>query len=476
MTHGPVFAAEHGTAEAPAAETLTSRLAAFIHELRYDRLPPLVVERARLAILDTVGVALAATRAPIGQSIIWFAGSVGGSPQATILGTDLKTSAIWAAFANGTLAHALDYDDTNYGMNGHMSSILVPVALAVAEREHASGRAVIEGYVAGFEVGSRLGRDMNPDHYEVGWHSTATLGHLVAAAAAAKVRGLDERATRMALGIAATEAGGLRVNIGTMTKPLHSGLAAKNGVLAADLAAAGWSSADDAIGGRYGFVDLFSPNRPVGAALDGLGETYDVATVWVAQKPYPSCAASHRAIDALLDLRTRHGFAADEVERIDCGVDYMVPTYMTYPEPRTAEEARFSMEYTLAVAATDGRVGLEQYEPERLGDPRVRDLARRVRMYIHPEEAGRESWKVRFVELDVRLRDSRAYQTRVYEQRGHPNNPMSLDELKAKYRDAAGRALDRTDVEKSMELLLGIGRVEAFGDLMRVLGRFSPVK
>lgn len=452
-----------------AVAALTQRLSAFVHGVRFDRLPDLVVERAKLATLDTLGVALAAVGTPIGQTILDFVRAQGGPEQATVLGAGLKTSSIWAALANGTLAHALDYDDTNYGMNGHMSSILVPVAFAVAERMGTGGQAVIEGYVAGFEIGSRLGRDMNPDHYETGWHSTATLGHLAAAAAAAKILGLNEREIQMALGIAATQAGGLRVNIGTMTKPLHSGLAAKNGVLAAELAAMGWSSADDAIGGRLGFVGLFAPTRSVGAALEDLGDTYDIATVWVAQKPYPSCGASHRAIDGLLDLRARWGFAASQIARIDCGVDYMVPTYMAYPDPKTPEEARFSMEYTLAVAAIDGRVGLEQYDLHRLTDPRVRDLAERVRMYIHPEEAGRESWKVRFVEIDIRLRDGRVFHTRVYEQRGHPNNPLSLDDLEAKYRETAGQTLESARVDRSLKRVLSLEQPGSMDELLRLI-------
>ncbi|GIW11356.1 MAG: hypothetical protein KatS3mg061_2413 [Dehalococcoidia bacterium] len=448
---------------------VTGQVAQFVSTLHFAQLPGRVVERAILALLDTVGVALAGQRCSPGEQILAYVRRQGGVSESSVLGARFVTSAPWAALANGVLAHALDYDDTTYGMNGHLSSVLMPVVLALGERARARGRDLITAYVAGFELGSRLGRDLNPDHYEAGWHSTATIGHLAAAGAASALLQLNPGQTRMALGIAATAAGGLRANIGSMTKPLHSGLAAQHGVMAAQLAQAGWTATSDGLGARYGFASLFAPGRPLGPAFVDLGTSWDIETVGVAQKLYPSCAATHRAIDALLDLRARAGLRPEMIAEISCGVDYLVPTYLTFPQPRTAEEARFSLEYTLAVAAIDGQVGLRQFEPDRLHDPAVAELARRVRMYVHPEEAGRESWQVRFVDLEVNLQDGRRLHRRVYEQRGHPNNPLSADELAAKYRDTAGRVLSAAAVEESLALLRQLDQLDDLEPLIRLL-------
>jgi 2-methylcitrate dehydratase PrpD len=261
-----------------------------------------------------------------------------------------------------------------------------------------------------------------------------------------------------------------------MTNPLHSGLAAKNGVLAAELASLGWTAAEDGLGARFGFGDMFASGVPIGQAFDDAGRSWDMERVWVAQKLYPSCAATHRAIDALLALRKEHGISAADVERIDCGVDYMVPTYMVYPEPLTPEQARFSMEYTLAVAMTDGRVGLEQYLASRLKDTEVRDLARRVRMYVHPDEDGPESWETRFADLEIRLRGGGTLRSRIYQQRGHPDNPLSAAELDGKYRDAAGRVLAPDAVEASLASLGDLDRLDSIGPLMLVLGGFTDAR
>jgi 2-methylcitrate dehydratase PrpD len=169
----------------------------------------------------------------------------------------------------------------------------------------------------------------------------------------------------------------------------------------------------------------------------------------------------------MLELRAADGVRPEAIAEITCGVDYLAPTYLAFPRPQTAEEARFSLEYTVAIAAIDGQVGLRQFEPDRLFDPAVADLARRVRMYVHPEQAGRDSWKVRFVEMELLLRDGRRLRRRVYEQRGHPNNPLSTLELAAKYRDTAGRVLSPAAVEESLALLSRLDEVEDLTPLLR---------
>src|SRR5262249_8155861 len=261
---------------------------------------------------------------------------IDGAGPCAVFGTSLRASAANAALANGTAAHALDYDDMCFVSLAHPSAPLVPAAWAAAEIAGASGRALLDAYRAGFEIEGRLGRAMNPRHYQRGWHCTSTLGTIGAAAAASRLLGLDAGATGHALAIAASEASGLKENFGTMVKPLHAGLAARNGVLAALLARGGLTASEQAIDGPQGFLHAMDGE---GGALDDaladLGVRWEILDTGITVKLYPSCAGTHPSLDVILDLRREAGIAADDVDRVDIVVDSITPTVLIYERPAT---------------------------------------------------------------------------------------------------------------------------------------------
>jgi 2-methylcitrate dehydratase PrpD len=232
----------------------TSAIAEFVVKSRWEECPPQAVDAARRAILDCLGVMLAGSIDPPARIVQRVAEAEGGAPLATVVGTGRRTGATWAALANGTAAHALDFDDTNFAMMGHPSAPVLAAALAAGELALADGRALVHAFLLGFEVETTLAEVLNPAHYHHGWHATCTLGTIGAAAAAARLLGLDAAQTRMAIAVAASQSSGLKENFGTMTKPFHAGHAARSGVLSALLAREGWTASEQALEGPQGFL------------------------------------------------------------------------------------------------------------------------------------------------------------------------------------------------------------------------------
>ena len=286
-------------------------IAARLGDFVSDAAPPEGARaRAATALLDTVGVTLAGASEPVSLIVQQVIAAEGGDA-CGVFGTADRASMSGAALANGTAAHALDYDDMCFVSLAHPSAPLVPAVLAAAESERLTGRAVLDAYVVGFEIEARLGRLMNPRHYQRGWHCTSTLGTIGAAAAVSRLLGLDARAAGHALAIAASEASGLKENFGTMVKPLHAGLAARNGVLAALLARGGMTASDLALDGPQGLLHAMdSEGKALADAIADLGARWEILDTGITVKLYPSCAGTHPSLDAILDLRRREGFSA----------------------------------------------------------------------------------------------------------------------------------------------------------------------
>ncbi len=366
-------------------------------------MPDAAATAAARAFLDTIGVTLAGSAEPAGRAVQQVTEAEGGTPAATILGTAQRTSATMAALANGTAAHALDYDDMCFVSLAHPSAPLVAAALAAGELAGAPARRLLDGYVVGFEIEAVLGRALNPSHYQRGWHCTSTLGTLGAAACVSRILGLDAATTARALAIAASEASGLKENFGTMTKPLHAGLAARNGVLAALLARAGLTASALAIEGPQGLLAAMDgTHRELGDDVERLGTRWEILETGITVKLYPSCAGTHPALDALLDLRTRHGFGVETVAAVDVAVDAVTPTVLIYDRPRTGLEAKFSMPFCAAAAVADGRVTIDTFEEHRLTDPRLQQLLPAVTMRVDPE-LGRNAPSLTQAIVTVRL-------------------------------------------------------------------------
>lgn len=430
----------------------TTRLAEFTVKTSLEDCPPEAVARTRLAALDTLGVMLAGAAEPAARAVRHVARAEGGAALATVVGTRLVTAPGWAALANGTAGHAHDFDDTNFALMGHPSVPLFATALAAGEAEMADGGLVTLAYVIGFEVSTALGRALNPEHYTRGWHATSSLGTLGCAAAAARLLRLDVTQTRHALAIAASHASGLKENFGSMTKPYHAGHAARNGLLAAQLAREGLTGSETALEGKQGYVAAFGGGGRLEGALDELGRTWQLLASGIAVKPYPSCALTHSAIDALLELRARRGLRPGDVAAVEVGVNRVVPDVLAHARPATALERKFSMQFCAAAALGAGRVDLASFEDGPVRDPEVRRLMELVRMVVDPalpDGLEQHAW----TRVTVRLADGTTLTSPPRGAQGHPGTPLSGEALRAKFLACATRAIPRDEAEGVAEQL-----------------------
>jgi 2-methylcitrate dehydratase PrpD len=451
---------------------VTEQLAAFVVETVFADVPPRAYTRAKEAMLDGLGCALVGSPTPSGKLMIQYVRERSEAPRAAVIGSGFKTSAPLAALANGTMAHALDFDDVNWSMSGHPTVPLLPAVLALGQEVHASGQAVLLAYTLGFEVEAKIGLGVNPRHYDLGWHATSTLGALGAAAACAKLLGLDVEKTRMALGIVASTAAGLRQNFGTMTKPLHPGQAAMNGVTAAQLAQLGWTAEANILEAPYGFCQLYAgPNQyNLERIVKDLGHPFELLATGVAIKQYPCCAFTHRALDAMLTLVQQHALSADDVVAVECRVGRPTMEVLIHTRPQTGLEGKFSMQYCLAAALLDKRIGLLSFSDEKVRRPAARQLFERVAMTLHPEaERHGTGGEELPVTVSVALKDGRSLSAQIEHPKGHPANPLSAIALQDKFEDCAYGVLERPDIRRVIELVQGLEQVEDIGALMDVL-------
>jgi 2-methylcitrate dehydratase PrpD len=427
-------------------------LAELLADVRYQHLPADVVEHARRAVTDWLGSVLAGSIEKPARLAQRVAAGFGASSESTMFGAG-RVCAPAAAFANGVASHILELDDIHRGSTVHAAAPIVPAALAVAEREHADGRAFLAAVVIGYEAAFRIGEAVNPSHYYF-FHPTGTVGTFGAAAAAGSLIGLRANQMVDALGSAGTQAAALwEFNAdGAMSKHLHPGKAAMNGVLAADLARVGFTGASRILEGERGFFRAFT-REPAGSAplvagsvapydasriTDGLGKQWKIGEN--GYKLYSCCAHTHTAVDSVLAVRARRRWSRDDVLRhvSRISIETYGPGYEIVKEmnPRTPYQAKFSLAYCAAAALLEGTLGLEQFGEERFAAEGVRerataDLLRRVRVTVADDLTARypSAWPVR---LTITLNDGALEQAASDHPRGNPENPVSTEELEQK--------------------------------------------
>ena len=441
--------------------TIIDGIAERIGAIHYDGLPSDAVRWAKAAILDTGGVTLAGAADPCAQIVerVLGVGQAGG--ECLIFGSARRAAPLDAALVNGTAAHALDFDDVSNSLGGHPSAPILPALFALGEvidcpEKPIGGRDFIAAYVAGFETETRIGRGVHFHHYEKGWHPTATLGVFGAAAACCHLLGLDRAKTAQALAIAASLASGIKANFGTMTKPLHVGHTARNGLFAALLARDGFTANAAALEHKQGFLMVFNGagNFDAEMILRDWGQPYDIVRPGLGVKQHPCCGSTHPAIDALLLLRAAHDIPPERVGRIDSWTHPRRLTHTDRPDPQSGLDAKFSVQYCLARALLHGRIMLEHFEGEAFRDPAAQALLRRVHAAPHPEmsEASGEHLGA---EVRITFEDGHTIAQRVGAALGRgPDNPLPEDALAAKFADCAARALPSAQVERLQRLLL----------------------
>jgi len=379
---------------------LTRVLAGSASTLDYDDLPSPVRELAGQCILDYLGVALAGAEDPLVRILLDEMTEAGGSPQSSIIGHDARLPALSAALVNGAAAHALDYDDVNMAMPGHPSVAILPGLLALAELRGSSGREVITAFVAGYETACRIGAALQPGHYNLGFHSTSTVGSFGAAAACARLLGLDTETTAMALGIAGTQAAGLKSQFGTMCKPFHAGKAAQNGLLAARLARRGFSSRTDIVECVQGFALTHGPDfAPEAALAPPKAGFHLLANLF---KYHAACYFTHAPIECARRLREEHRLTPDMITGIILRLDASCDRVCNIPVPVDGLQSKFSLRQTVAMALSGvDTASLGAYSAENARDPSLVGLRDRLRF------DWQDNWPQTLCELELELVDGR---------------------------------------------------------------------
>jgi len=448
---------------------LTARLAEFVAGARFEDLPAEVVQRSKNSILDTIGVALAGAVEPGARILADYVARNGGVSAASIVGRGATSSPRNAALANGMAAHMLGYSDLSVTPIVHPSIAVLPAVLALAEVRRVSGREVILAHVLGVELACKLGEVVGAEFNQKGWHPCSVLGGMGAAIGAARVAGLDATRTANAVGLAAMQAAGIKAGMGTMAKAYGAGRGAENGVVAAELAEAGFTGPEDVIEGRDGFLQTFGDGANGDRMMDSFGHPYHFEKPGITLKPYPSCTCSHTSISAVLALARQHGIGPDDVEEIECSVSPAVANYLKFPAPRTALEAKYSLQFCVAAALIDGDVTISTFTDARTGDPRVRSLMRRIRMTVSPElaalgfnpDAAPFGSRVR-----IRRRDGREFARSQNKGPWEPETAPSWDDLLPKYRSCAQLGIPAGNVDETISI---VGRLETQRDITRLM-------
>ncbi len=424
---------------------------------------------AKHAILDAVGCMVAGA-GDEGAAMVRNAVNGLGAGDSVVAGRLAKTSASYAALTNGMSAHSLDFDDTFMEAVTHASASLVPALFALGDELDASGDAIIDAYIVGLEIHGALGLALNRSHYEQGWHATATLGVIGTAAACARLMGLDQGRFAHAMNLALSSSAGTKVQFGSMAKPLHAGLAAKNAIEAAKLAAAGVQGHAAAFDGPMGLLEMYGGPNPPGwdAAFAKLGDPLAIERQGLTVKRFPCCAATHRALDCVLRLREEHGFGIDDVGAVDVQVRKGHVQNLRYLTPENEFEARFSMQYCVAVALTSGTVSLSDFTPSAVIRPEIRKRFGMIEMRAHDIEGESEADPIPSI-VTIILKDGRQMETRQEYQKGEPANPLNEAERQAKFTDCCTGFLPDADIDALQRAIRNLQDMESIRECTRLL-------
>jgi len=432
----------------PQVPKLTEYVAHFIVNTKYSDIPSDVLDMGKKSILDGLGLALSGSKAEtaglIGQYVEPFGFHPGG---ASVLGSFAKLPARFAAFANGVAIHVDDFDDTQlavgkdrvYGLLVHPTVCVLPAALATAELQGKGGRDLLLAYHLGVEVECKIAEAISPRHYEDGFHSTGTCGVFGGTAACARLKGFDVERTIRALAIAASHAAGLRENFGTMMKPFQAGHATESGVVAADFAALGWTGAEQILEAQRGFFHAYGGGYDPGFIVDKLGKPWTFQTPGVSIKPFPSGSLTHPGMTEMLRLIHGNSIRAEDVERVDVGTNRNMPNTLIHHRPKTGLQAKFSMEFCMAILLLDGKADLTKFTDAMANRPDVQATIGKIHFYADPE-AEKAGYDKMTTIIRIIMKDGRVISGRADFGKGSPSNPMSYDEVAEKFQGCAAFA------------------------------------
>jgi 2-methylcitrate dehydratase PrpD len=460
---------------------LTKAAATFTAGHRFEHLDTETLRLARRCVLDGLAVALAGSEQPGMAPLLRHIESIGGTPQARLVGHGSRRApAHLAALWGGTAGHAMDWDDTQlaegprrpYGLLMHPTMPPLISALSAAELvagdtgQAVDGRRFLAAFTAGFEVGCKVAEAIDPAHYMRGFHTSGTIGTFAAAAAAANMLGLDEEQTARTLGLAASMASGIRVNFGSMTKPLHVGRAAANGIEAALLARQGFSADPEGLDGRWGYLAVAGPGGEPALVRDRFGKPHTMVSPGVSIKPYPSGVLTHPSMDAMKFLMAKADIGPYDIERVTLFAGTNVLGPIRFRVAKTELEGKFSFAFLLAAIALRGRAGKAEFTDAFVSSPECQEMQQRIETRFDQavEDLGWDRIRSR---IEVVTRDGRTIKRWADENyRGSPHNPLSDGELEEKFRDCACGLLDE---RRTGEVLEAVWSVDGLGDVGRLL-------
>lgn len=460
-------------------EGLTREVGEFVLSTPFETLSLELLELGKKSILDGLGLALSGSVARSGRIVQDYLKAQNLHGDATVIGTDQRVPERFAAFANGVGIHADDYDDTQlaagpdrvYGLLTHPTAPCLPAALAIAERHNLSGRELMLAYHLGVEVETKISEAISPRHYQHGFHSTATCGTMASASAAARLYGLDIDTTLRAIAIAASQSAGLRENFGTMTKPFHAGRSAESGVVAADFARAGWTATDRILESPRGFFQAHGGGYALEAIHERLGSPWTFLEPGVSIKPHPSGSLTHPGMTKMLELIQEHDIQPEDVEKVDVGTNHNMPNALIHHRPSNELQAKFSMEFCMAILLLERRGSLPEFTDEMVNREDVQAMIGRVHFDVHPEAEAAGYDKMTTI-LDIHLQGGRTVSGRADFGKGSPANPMNYGEVADKFRGCAEFAgWDSKRTEQVVETVRTLEEVGSVRDLTTLLAR-----
>ena len=433
------------TVEKDDCMNLARHLAERVTAMRYEDLPPEAVYWSRIAVLDTIGVALAGSVEAPPRVLEEVLEVQRGSGPSLILGSNRRVGCLDAALINGAAAHVLDYDNTASHMGGHVSAVMVPALIAAGDAFGATGRDVLLAHAAGFEASARIGRGVNDYHSDKGWHPTTTLGVFAVAAACARLLNLSVEQTETALALSTSLSAGIKANFGTMTKSLHVGQCARGGLMAVLLARKGFTANPDAFEHKQGFLKVFNGagNYDVAPIVESWGTPLDIVVPGASYKQYPCCYSTHAAIEAALNLVREHGgpFDPATIARVDSWTHATRLMHTDRPDPNSALEAKFSVQYCVTRALVNGKVLLEHFDENSYRDPTLRALLKQVHAAPYTKELF-DAEDPFDAEVKVTLADGRSFTAHVDRPLGRTSDvPIPPENIRAKFENCAARVL-----------------------------------
>lgn len=461
------------------APGLTRDVAQFVANTTESELSTELVSLGKKSLLDGLGLALAGSVARSGQLVQAYLKDLGVHGDATVIGTSLSLPPRFAAFANGIAIHADDFDDTQlasgkdrvYGLLTHPTAPALPAALAIAEALGASGRRTMLAYHLGVETECKIAEAINPRHYQDGFHSTGTCGAFASAMAAAKLKGLTVEQMVRALAIAGSQSAGLRENFGTMVKPFHAGRSSESGIVACDFAAMGWTATDKILEADRGFFHAAGGGFDPAAIVGKLGHPWTLVSPGVSIKPFPSGSLTHPGMTTLIELIQAHDIRPEDVEMLKVGTNKNMPNALIHHRPIDALQAKFSMEFCMAILLLKRRAGLHEFSDDVVNSPDVRAMMGKIHFYVDPQADAAGYDKMTTI-LDIRLRDGRRIHSQSDFGKGSPANPMSFDEVADKFRGCAEYASwDHPRVDKIIETVRGLETIADIRELTALCRR-----